>query len=105
MSRTGSVQSPGPAPLTCSTNSSAQVETGRLIVAGRPEGPVKACVVCGTAKLALRINTATTTLAHFVAELVKRRLSVNEPTLLCGRCPLRPLPPSLPQPRPLRARR
>ena len=54
------------------------------MVIAAPDRPVKSCVVCGTAKLSLRINTASTTLAHFVAALVKRQLSVNEPTLLCG---------------------
>jgi hypothetical protein len=60
------------------------VDRKKLIVAGRPEGPAKGCAVCGTAKLGLQLNTQTLTLAAFLAEVVKKRLSVNEPTLMCG---------------------
>lgn len=45
--------------------------------------PNKECMVCGTAQLQLSLDTATMTLAQFVSKVLKGRLSVHQPTIIC----------------------
>ncbi|KAK9841863.1 hypothetical protein WJX81_007903 [Elliptochloris bilobata] len=57
----------------------------RLLATMPPDGPSRGCAVCGTAQLRLAINTRTATLSHLVSQVLKKRLAMNEPTIMaCG---------------------
>lgn len=56
----------------------------RLFVAHRPEPPNPRCYVCGRHYLAVRTDTARTTLAQFVAVLLRGRLGLNDPSVTVG---------------------
>ncbi|DBA95757.1 hypothetical protein WJX77_000574 [Trebouxia sp. C0004] len=57
---------------------------GRFLVQPLPPSePNKECMVCGTAQLQLALNTTSMTLAHFVNKVLKGRLSVHQPTIMC----------------------
>ncbi|KAG2449988.1 hypothetical protein HYH02_000092 [Chlamydomonas schloesseri] len=56
----------------------------RLVVAEAPWGPKPACMVCGKSQLTLRINTKTTPLSGLLGGVIKKRLAVNTPNLMCG---------------------
>lgn len=56
----------------------------RLIVVCAPSPPRPSCAVCGKAQLHLRINTETTTLAAFVDGILKKRLCLVQPSVMCG---------------------
>lgn len=48
-----------------------------------PPEPNPECMVCGTAQLHLTLDTAKMTLANFISEVLKGRLSVHQPTIMC----------------------
>ncbi|GIL50913.1 hypothetical protein Vafri_6998 [Volvox africanus] len=56
----------------------------RLLLVQNPEPPSKTCMVCGKVTLSLKINTETATLSSLLSGVIKKRLAVNTPNLLCG---------------------
>ncbi|GLI62191.1 hypothetical protein VaNZ11_004782 [Volvox africanus] len=56
----------------------------RLLLSHNPEPPSKTCMVCGKVALTLKINTETATLSSLLSGVIKKRLAVNTPNLLCG---------------------
>ncbi|GIL75048.1 hypothetical protein Vretifemale_4869 [Volvox reticuliferus] len=56
----------------------------RLLLVQNPEPPSKGCMVCGKATLTLKINSETATLSSLLSGVIKKRLAVNTPNLLCG---------------------
>lgn len=78
---------PAPPPNECSSRCSFlyhHASNKRLLVGVVPEGPNPSCMVCGRAQLVLKINTHQTTLQHFINQVVKKRLAVCSPTLMCA---------------------
>ncbi|PNW82850.1 hypothetical protein CHLRE_06g296983v5 [Chlamydomonas reinhardtii] len=56
----------------------------RLVVPATAWEPRPSCMVCGKTQLTLRINTKTTPLSGLVGAVIKKRLAVNSPNLMCG---------------------
>ncbi|GLC36066.1 hypothetical protein PLESTB_000169600 [Pleodorina starrii] len=56
----------------------------RQLVVQRPDPPCKNCMVCGKAQLTLRISTEVATLASLLSGVIKKRLAVSTPNLVCG---------------------
>ena len=57
---------------------------GRLLVAGPPPPPAAGCAVCGSARLELECDPATFTLSQLVDDVLKGRLALIAPSLICG---------------------
>ena len=57
---------------------------GRLLVAGAPPPPAAGCAVCGRARLELECDPASFTLAELVGDVLKGRLALIAPTLICS---------------------
>ncbi|GMH42425.1 hypothetical protein BSKO_10344 [Bryopsis sp. KO-2023] len=55
-----------------------------IIKAGTAAKPEKKCMVCGTSKLSLKIDTQKTNFGDFISQVIKKRLSVNVPAVMCG---------------------
>lgn len=58
-------------------------EQGASIVTPCIVSPQASCMVCSRAQLTLRINTSTTTLGQLLNGVVRKRLAVNQPNLIC----------------------
>ena len=56
----------------------------RMFVVHRPEPPNPRCYVCGHHYVAVATDTARTTLAQFVAVLLRARLGFNDPSIAVG---------------------
>jgi ubiquitin-like 1-activating enzyme E1 B len=57
---------------------------GRLLVAGAPPVPAAGCAVCGSARLELECDPSSFTLSELVGDVLKGRLALIAPTLICG---------------------
>jgi len=55
---------------------------GRLLVAQALEKQNPNCYVCSNKSLTVKINTSTTTLAHFVDKVLKDKLGFNAPSIM-----------------------
>jgi ubiquitin-like 1-activating enzyme E1 B len=60
------------------------VSSKRLLAPVALEPPNPACVVCGTARLEIRLDTTAWTLGEFISKILKGRLSMVAPTVTFG---------------------